>query len=87
MLDTVADWPLMTREQIRRMTGYSPEVTRKLLSALSRIGYISRIRSGRENLVVLGDAGLRYFSSKDRVQLRDMRADWGLSSDAGSGVR
>ena len=86
VLDTVADWPLMTREQIRRMTGYSAEVTRKLLSALRGIGYISRIRSGRESMVVLGDAGLRYFSWKDRVQLRDMRADWGLSPDAGAGV-
>ena len=86
VLDVVSDWPLMTRDQIQGMTGYSAEVTRKLLSALRGIGYISRIRSGRENLVVLGDAGLRYFSWKDRVQLRDMRADWGLSPDAGAGV-
>ena len=28
VLDVVSDWPLMTREQIRRMTGYSAEVTR-----------------------------------------------------------
>ena len=40
VLDVVSDWPLMTREQIRRMTGYSAEVTRKLLSALRGIGYI-----------------------------------------------
>ena len=86
VLDVVSDWPLMTRDQIQRMTGYSAEVTRKLLSALWGIGYISRIRSGRESQVVLGDAGLRYFSLKDRVQLRDMRTDWGLSPDAGAGV-
>ena len=86
VLDVVSDWPLMSKEQIRRMTGYSAEVTRKLLSSLRGIGYISRIRSGRESLVVLGDSGLRYFSWKDRVQLRDMRADWGLSSDARTGV-
>ena len=85
VLDVVADWPLMNGEQIRRMTGYSKFSVNDLLAALRRIGYLSRIRSGRESLVVLGDAGLRYFSWKDRVQLRDMRADWGLASDARTG--
>ena len=86
VLAVVSDWPLMSGEQIRRMTGYSKFSVNDVLSALRGIGYINRIRSGRESLVVLGDAGLRYFSWKDRVQLRDMRADWGLSSDAGAGV-
>ena len=82
VLDVVADWPLMNGEQIRRMTGYSKFSVNDLLAALRKIDYVNRIRSGRESLVVLGDAGLRYFSWKDRVQLRDMRADWGLASDA-----
>ena len=86
VLDVVSDWPLMNGEQIRRMTGYSKFSVNDLLAALRKIDYVNRIRSGRESLVVLGDAGLRYFSLKDRVQLRDMRADWGLSPDAGAGV-
>ena len=86
VLDVVADWPLMNGEQIRRMTGYSKFSVNDLLAALRKIDYVNRIKSGRESLVVLGDAGLRYFSWKDRVQLRDMRADWGLSPDAGAGV-
>ena len=86
VLDVVSDWPLMNGEQIRRMTGYSKFSVNDLLAALRKIDYVNRIRSGRENLVVLGDAGLRYFSLKDRVQLRDMRTDWGLSPDTGAGV-
>ena len=66
VLDVVSDWPLMSREQVRRMTGYTAEVTRKLLTVLRASGYVNRVRSGRENLVTLGDVGLRYFSWRDQ---------------------
>ena len=85
VLDVVSDWPLMDGEQVRRMTGYSKWSVNDVLSKLGAGDFVRRVRRGPKSLVALGDVGLRYFSWRDRVQLRDMRADWGLSSDARTG--
>ena len=85
VLDVVSDWPLMDGEQVRRMTGYSKWSVNDVLSKLGAGDFVRRARRGPKSLVALGDVGLRYFSWRDRVQLRDMRADWGLSSDARTG--
>ena len=85
VLDVVSDWPLMDSEQIRRMTGYSKWSVNDVLSKLGAGDFVRRVRRGVKSFVALGDVGLRYFSWRDRVQLRDMRTDWGLSSDARTG--
>ena len=85
VLDVVSDWPLMDGEQVRRMTGYSKWSVNDVLSKLGVGDFVRRVRRGPKSLVALGDVGLRYFSWRDRVQLRDMRADWGLSSDTRTG--
>ena len=85
VLDVVSDWPLMDSEQVRCMTGYSKWSVNDVLSKLGAGDFVRRVRRGPKSLVALGDVGLRYFSWRDRVQLRDMRADWGLSPDARTG--
>ena len=85
VLDLVADWPLISRQQVVRMSGYREASLRVYLAALRDGGFVSAVRIGQLNLLVLGDEGLRYLSWKDRTQLRDLRTEWGLSSDAGSG--
>ena len=80
VLGVALDWPLMTRAQVVRMTGYSERSVKNVLESLRADGYVSWVRSGGANRVVLAEAGLRYFSWVDRVQLRDMKTDWGLSS-------
>ena len=85
VLDLVADWPLISRPQLARISGYREASLRVYLAALRDGGFVSAVRIGQLNLLVLGDKGLRYLSWKDRTQLRDLRTEWGLSSDAGSG--
>ena len=72
------DWPLMTRAQIVRMTGYSRGSVENLFKTLRADGYVSWVRIDGANRVVLAEAGLRYFSWVDRVQLRDMKTGLGV---------
>ena len=68
VLDLVADWPLISRPQLARISGYREASLRVYLAALGDGGFVSAVRFGKVNLLVLGDEGLRYLSWKDRTQ-------------------
>ena len=86
LLDVLADWPLATRADLQRLSGYGQRSVELAMrdGAERQIFEIMRLRGQRR--YVLGDGGLKILSWNDRTQLKALRAEWGLSPGAGSGV-
>ena len=87
LLDLVADWPLMGREDLARMLGVSRHGMRRNAGELVRHGlaHSNRITvaggRGAVPRMCLGDAGLRLLSWRDRTQLHALRNRWDVVPD------
>ena len=87
LLDMVADWPLMEREDLARMLGVSMHGMRRSAGELVRHGLAHSLKltaaGGRDSIPRMcpGDAGLRLLSWRDRTQLHALRARWGVVPD------
>ena len=87
LLDLVADWPLMGREDLARMLGVSRHGMRRSAGELVRHGLAHSLKltaAGERNSVPRmcpGDAGLRLLSWRDRTQLHALRNRWGVAPD------
>ena len=89
LLDLVADWPLMAREDMARMLGVSRHGLRRSAEELVRHELAHSLRFAASGARALdagqrmcpADAGLRLLSWRDRTQLHALRLRWGVVPD------
>ena len=81
ILTTLADWPLMSRDELGKILNLN-EVTRKQhfftkeFKFLRENGWIEY--DGKNKRFVVADKGLRYLAYRDRAAVGTIRSNWGI---------
>ena len=80
MLDCLADWPLLTVEDLSGILGLSDSRTWRLAARLDRLGLVTRVHLAGQRRFALFDAGLSLLARRDRVSVGAAVRRWSVES-------
>ena len=83
VLDRLAEWPLITADELRMLTGLSPSGLSQVTTFLERLGLASRFRLAGRSRLALTSRGLTYLARRDRTSAADAVRRWSVESANG----
>ena len=83
VLDRLAEWPLITADDLRSLTGLSPSGLSQVITRLEELGLTSRLRLGDRTRLFLTRRGLTYLARRDRTSSADAVRRWSVESANG----
>ena len=78
MLDCLADWPLVTVEDLSGILGHSDSRTWRLAARLNRLGLVTPVHLAGQRLFALSDGGLAVLARRDRVSVGSAVRRWSV---------
>ncbi len=84
MLDCIADWSLVTVEDLSGILGLSDSRAWRLAARLNGLGLVVRVRLADRRRFALGDRGLALLARRDRVSVGTALSRWSVESLDGS---
>ncbi len=78
MLDCIADWPLVTVEDLAGILGLSDSRARRLAARLNGLGLVARVRLASRRRFALSDRGLALLARRDRVSVGAALRRWSV---------
>ena len=85
VLELLAEWPLITADDLRSLTGLSPSNLSQVITRLERLGLAVRFRFGGRPRLSLTCGGLAYLARRDRTSVAEAVRRWDVeSADGGS---
>ena len=83
VLDCLADWPWIAREDLSDMIGLSPSRTSSLCLRLTKLGLVSRISLQGRRRLALSRRGLTLLARRDRSSVSTAVKRWGVETAPG----
>ena len=80
MLDCLADWPLVTVEDLSGILGLSDSRTWRLAARLNRWGLVTPVHLAGQRRFALSDGGLSLLARRDRVSVGAAVRRWSVES-------
>ena len=78
MLDCLADWPLITIEDLSGILGLSDSRTWRLAARLGRLGLVTPVRLAGQRRFALSDGGLALLARRDRASVGAAVRRWSV---------
>ena len=78
MLDCLADWPLVTVEDLSGILGLSDSRTWRLAARLGRLGLVTPVHLAGQRRFALSDGGLSLLARRDRVSVGAAVRRWSV---------
>ena len=78
MLDCLADWPLVTVEDLSGILGLSDSRTWRLAARLGRLGLVTPVRLAGQRRYALSDGGLAVLARRDRASVGTAVRRWSV---------
>ena len=80
MLDCLADWPLVTVDDLSGILGLSDSRTWRLAARLDRLGLVTPVHLGSQRRFALSDGGLALLARRDRGSVGAALRRWSVES-------
>ena len=84
VLDRLAEWPLITADDLRSLTGLSASGLSQVITRLERPGLAAKFRLAGHSRLALTRRGLAYLARRDRASVAEAVKRWGVASADGS---
>ena len=86
MLDCLADWPLITVEDLSGILELSGSRTRRLAALLNRLGLVTRVHLAGSRRLALSDRGLALLARRDRASVGAALRRWSVEPMDGAAL-
>ena len=83
VLDRLAEWSLISVDDLRSLTGLSPSSLSQIMTLLERLALASKFRLAGRSRLALTRQGLAYLARRDRTSVAEAVKRWGVESGDG----